>query len=126
MDTAMIFLKRISLAGGLAIGAALSTVLAQPALAEMTPISWYGPGFEGNYTASGEQFDRWGYTAAHPSMPFGTLLELTNPDNGSSVTVRINDRSGGLLDISEQAAIDLGVRNEGLARVSVDIVRWGR
>ncbi|MEM9905655.1 MAG: septal ring lytic transglycosylase RlpA family protein [Cyanobacteria bacterium P01_D01_bin.44] len=118
----MTFLKRLAILGGLTLG----TLLAQPALAEMARISWYGPGFEGSYTASGEQFDRWGHTAAHPTMPFGTLLELTNPASGASVTVRINDRSGGRLDVSEQAAIDLGVRDQGLANVRVDIVRWGR
>ncbi|NEP20421.1 MAG: septal ring lytic transglycosylase RlpA family protein [Leptolyngbya sp. SIO4C1] len=118
----MSFIKQVCLIGGLALG----SLMAQPALAEMTRISWYGPGFEGSYTASGEQFNRWAHTAAHPSWPFGTLVQLTNPNTGASVTVRINDRSGGRLDVSEQAAIDLGVRSQGIASVRVEVLEWGR
>ena len=83
-----------------------TTVLAQAAIAAPMLVSWYGPGFEGGYTANGEVFSRYDYTAAHPSWPFNTLVQLTNPDTGAVVTVRINDRSGGSLDISEQAARD--------------------
>jgi len=88
-------------------------------------VSWYGPGFHGNSTASGEPFDRWGHTAAHPNWPFGTLVALTNPNTGATVTVRINDRSGGMLDLAEQAALDLGVHAQGIATVDVAILRWG-
>jgi rare lipoprotein A (peptidoglycan hydrolase) len=102
------------------------SVLTPAALAnDTTSVSWYGPGLEGNYTASGEPFDRWEHTAAHPNWPFGTLVKLTNPSTGGSVTVRINDRSGSRLDISEQAAIDLGIHAQGVARVEVEIVQWG-
>lgn len=124
MTQRLCVLKRFGLAGVAGGLVALGSVFA-PALAETMRISWYGPGFEGNSTANGERFDRWGHTAAHPSWPFGTLVKLTNPSNGTSVTVRINDRSGGRLDVSEQAAIDLGIRSQGLANVDVDIVQWG-
>ncbi len=103
----------------------LGNALAQPTLADSMRVSWYGPGFHGNATANGETFNRWGHTAAHPSWPFGTLVQLTNPRNGAVVTVRINDRSGGMLDIAEQAAVDLGVRSQGIATVNVEVLRWG-
>ncbi|EDX83931.1 Rare lipoprotein A-like double-psi beta-barrel [Synechococcus sp. PCC 7335] len=93
--------------------------------AEPMPVSWYGPGFDGNYTANGEVFDRYAHTAAHPSWPFGTLVQLTNYTTGAVVIVRINDRSGGVLDLSEQAARDLGTYRAGVASVDVEIVRWG-
>ncbi|MEL7333222.1 MAG: septal ring lytic transglycosylase RlpA family protein [Cyanobacteria bacterium J06560_2] len=98
---------------------------ASAAIAQRMRVSWYGPGFDGGYTASGEIFDRYDYTAAHPSWPFGTLLQLTNPNTGDRVFVRINDRSGGALDISEQAARDLGTYSEGIVSVDVEIVQWG-
>ena len=54
--------------------------------------SWYGPRFHGKKTANGEVYDQMAFTAAHKSLPFGTLLKLTNPRNGKSVIVRINDQ----------------------------------
>ena len=98
------------------------------AQAESMPmrVSWYGPGFDGGYTASGEIFNRHDYTAAHPTWPFGTILQLTHPENGKRVIVRVNDRSGGALDISEQAARDLGTYSEGIVPVEVEIVEWGQ
>lgn len=95
------------------------------AQAEPTYVSWYGPGFDGNYTANGEIFNQYSYTAAHPSWPFGTLVQLTNYDTGAVVTVRINDRSGGVLDLAEQAAYDLGTYYAGTASVDAKIIRWG-
>lgn len=117
----MISLKHLCVLSSLSAG--LLTPVA--ALAEPMPVSWYGPGFDGNYTASGEIFDRYDHTAAHPDWPFGTLVQLTNFDTGATVTVRINDRSGGALDISEQAARDLGTYSEGIKAVDVEIVQWG-
>lgn len=103
----------------------LGALIAQPALANRMYVSWYGPGFDGGYTANGEVFSRYEYTAAHPEWPFGTLVQLTNPNTGAVVTVRVNDRSGGALDISEQAARDLGTYHTGIAPVEVDIIQWG-
>lgn len=105
----------------------LSAVILVPAaaVADQMRVSWYGPGFDGNYTANGEIFSRYEHTAAHPTWPFGTVVQLTNPSTGDRVTVRINDRSGGALDISEQAARDLGTYSVGIAAVDVEILQWG-
>jgi len=111
----------LSLGCGMAAGA----LIPLSAQAEIMRVSWYGPGFEGNYTASGEIFDSYAHTAAHPDWPFQTLVQLTNLDTGASITVRINDRSGGALDISEQAARDLGTYHDGIAAVDVEILEWG-
>ena len=74
--------------------------------------TWYGPGFQGNRTAGGERFDMYALTAAHPSLPFGTRVKVTNPKNGKSVVVRINDRGpfGGkyVIDLTFAAMKALG------------------
>lgn len=114
---------RLFLWSGVASVAALS--FSPAAIADRMRVSWYGPGFDGGYTASGEIFDRYAHTGAHPDWPFGTLVLLTYPETGNSVTIRINDRSGGALDISEQAARDLGTYDDGIAPVEVEIVEWG-
>lgn len=88
--------------------------------------SWYGPGFDGNQTASGEIFDQYELTAAHPSLPFGTLVRVTNKENGQSVVVRINDRGpyagGRVIDLSKAAAQALGMMNSGVAPVQIDVL----
>jgi rare lipoprotein A len=88
--------------------------------------SWYGPGFDGNYTASGEVFNQYEMTAAHPSLPFGTLVQVTNLDNGASVTVRINDRGpfggGRIIDLSAGAAEALGMIYSGEAYVALEVL----
>ena len=82
-----------------------------------------GDGFNGKPTASGEKFSPSGLTAAHRSLPFGTLLELTNPKNGKVVVVRINDRGpfvkGHSLDISLAAAQKLGLTKDGVEDLQV-------
>lgn len=86
--------------------------------------SWYGPGFHGRKTANGEKFDQMSYTAAHKSLRFGTLLKITNPKNGKSIVVRINDRGpyieGRDLDLSKAAALELGLMRKGVARLKVE------
>lgn len=86
--------------------------------------SWYGPGFHGRKTANGEKFDQMSYTAAHKSLRFGTLLRITNPKNGKSIVVRINDRGpyieGRDLDLSKAAAHELGLMRKGVARLKVE------
>ncbi|MFN7834173.1 MAG: septal ring lytic transglycosylase RlpA family protein [Burkholderiaceae bacterium] len=87
---------------------------------------WYGAFHEGKKTASGARFDPDALTAAHPSMPFNSLAKVTNLSSGKSITVRVTDRGpyvrGRIIDISERAAHDLGIRQRGVARVSVERV----
>jgi rare lipoprotein A len=81
---------------------------------------------EGTRTASGERFDAHELTAAHPTLPFGTRLRLTNMTTGKSVTVRVNDRGpfvrGRVVDVSYSAAESLGMIGLGVARVKLDVV----
>jgi rare lipoprotein A len=87
--------------------------------------SWYGPGFSGNPTASGEAFNPEDLTAAHPSLPFGTQVQVTNLDNGRSIVVRINDRLGNghrIIDLSTAAARILGLMRSGIAPVRLQVV----
>ncbi|MGL5133847.1 MAG: septal ring lytic transglycosylase RlpA family protein [Planktothrix sp.] len=88
--------------------------------------SWYGPGFDGNQTANGETFNQYDLTAAHPSLPFGTTVRVTNKDNGQSVVVRINDRGpyagGRVLDLSKGAAQAIGMIGSGVAPVQIDVL----
>lgn len=88
--------------------------------------SWYGPEFRGRRTASGERFNPKELTAAHPSLPFQTRLKVTNPRNGRSVTVRVNDRGPGYgraIDLSEEAARELGIHETGIARVEMQVAQ---
>lgn len=88
--------------------------------------SWYGPGFHGRRTASGEIFNQNALTAAHPSLRFGTRVRVTNLNNGRSITVRINDRGpyakGRVIDLSAAAARSVGLIRSGVAPVRVDIL----
>lgn len=88
--------------------------------------SWYGPGFHGNRSASGEIFNQNALTAAHPSLPFGTQVRVTNVNNGQSVVVRINDRgpySGRrVIDLSAAAARAVGLIQSGVAPVRIDVL----
>lgn len=88
--------------------------------------SWYGPKFHGKMTANGEIYDQMALTAAHKSLRFGTLLKVTNPKNGRSVVIRINDRGpyieGRDIDLSKGAAIELGILRKGVARLKIQEV----
>lgn len=88
--------------------------------------SWYGDDFAGKPTASGEPFVPAELTAAHRSLPFGTIVQVTRLDTGAKVKVTINDRgpySGGrLIDLSEAAAAALGMIDSGTARVKITVV----
>lgn len=83
--------------------------------------SWYGPGFHGRRTASGERFNTGAFTAAHRTLPFGTRVRVVNQTTGRSVVVRINDRGpfvrGRVIDLSKAAARAIGV--SGVARVTL-------
>jgi rare lipoprotein A len=82
---------------------------------------------EGTQTASGEKFDTHELTAAHPTLPFGTKLRVTNVATGRSVTVRVNDRgpyvAGRVVDVSYSAADRLGMVGRGIAKVKLDVVQ---
>lgn len=88
--------------------------------------SWYGPGFHGNLSASGEPFNQYDMTAAHRTLPFGTRVRVTNADNGRSVVVRINDRGpftgGRVIDLSKGAAQVIGLMSSGVAPVRLEIL----
>jgi rare lipoprotein A len=86
--------------------------------------SWYGKEFDGRPTASGEIFDSTQLTAAHPSLPFGTMLVVTNQHNNKKVTVRVNDRgpfvAARIVDVSRAAAEQLDMIITGTAPVSIE------
>ena len=88
--------------------------------------SWYGPGFHGRLTANGEVFDEDRLTAAHPTLPLPSIVEVTNPKNGKRLKLRVNDRgpfaNNRILDLSKEAAKQLGTLNEGVATVRVRYV----
>lgn len=88
--------------------------------------SWYGPSFHGKPSASGEPYDMWALTAAHRTLPFGTLVQVTKVETGKKVTVRINDRGpfikGRIIDLSYTAARELAMIGEGTADVTLTIV----
>jgi len=102
---------------------ALCCLLSTPALAEEGKASWYGPGFHGRQTASGEIFNTREYTAAHKTLPFGTKVIVENLSNGLWLEVRINDRGpfirGRIIDLSKAAADELRIK--GLANVRLHI-----
>ena len=93
--------------------------------------SWYGRPFHGRKTASGEIYNMFDYTAAHPTLPIPSCVKVTNLDNGKSVVVRINDRgpyksdlgtdtSDRIIDLSLKAAMQLGFHKDGLANVELE------
>ena len=86
--------------------------------------SWYGPGFHGKKTASGEIFDQGRLTAAHKTLPLGTKAKVTNLENGHSVEVEINDRGpyvgNRVIDLSRAAANALGFVESGLTLVRIE------
>lgn len=88
--------------------------------------SWYGPGFDGLKSASGEVYRQNELTAAHRRLPFGTKVRVTNLNNGRSVVVRINDRGpfirGRIIDLSRAAAKSIGLTSTGVAPVQVDVL----
>ena len=88
--------------------------------------SWYGPGFHGKATANGERYNQNGLTAAHKTLAFGTKVRVTNPNNGKSVVVRINDRGpyvgNRVIDLSKGAAQAIGMVNAGVSRVSLEVL----
>jgi rare lipoprotein A (peptidoglycan hydrolase) len=93
----------------------------------VTRASWYGPGFEGHRTATGERFNSEQMTAAAKDVPLGSHVLVTNLKNGRSATVRINDcgpyRPGRKIDLSKRAARKLGIIHDGTAKVKVVVIK---
>ncbi|AGA34676.1 Rare lipoprotein A precursor [Thioalkalivibrio nitratireducens DSM 14787] len=88
--------------------------------------SYYHDRFQGRKTASGERFDQREFSAAHRSLPFGTTVRVTRNDTGQSIVVRINDRGpfrrGRIIDLSREAARELGMLERGLVRVTIEVI----
>lgn len=111
-----------------------SSVFVSPSIATANPAqhsgkyiqsgkaSWYGPGFHGRRTASGETFNTHALTAAHRTLPFGTRVRVVNKKTGKSVVVRINDRGpfahGRVIDLSRASAQAIGITGVGSVEVS--------
>ncbi len=91
--------------------------------------SWYGEDFEGKTTASGEDYEMYDMTAAHPTLPLGSYVRVTNLRNGRAVVVKVNDRGpiveGRIIDLSYGAAQALQFQQRGLQRVRLDVVKKG-
>jgi rare lipoprotein A len=89
-------------------------------------ISWYGGAFHARPTASGEPFDKHALTMAHPTLPFGTKVRVTNLRNGRSVVLRVNDRGpfvgARVADVSHAAAEMLGMMRRGIVRARIEVL----
>jgi rare lipoprotein A len=118
------------LIGGAQLPASIPEAAAAPSLKQQVgKASWYGPGFHGRRTASGERFNQNALTAAHPSLHLPSLVRVTNVENGRTVVVRVNDRGpyrrGRIIDVSRGAARQLGFLQKGTARVRLEVLREG-
>ncbi|OGC75986.1 MAG: hypothetical protein A2Z27_05075 [candidate division Zixibacteria bacterium RBG_16_50_21] len=95
--------------------------------AEIGMASYYAHKFHGRPTASGEIYDETRLTAAHPVLPFGALVRVTNLNNNNSVVLKVNDRGpsskGRIIDVSFTAASELGFVRQGVAKVKVEVVK---
>ena len=118
----------MALVGGCGSSAPKSTGLA-PGQTFTGQASWYGPGFAGKPTASGERFNPNHLTAAHKTLPFGTMVRVTNNKNGRTVDVRINDRGpfirGRIIDLSKAAAKEIDMIVDGVVPVRVQVLSTG-
>jgi rare lipoprotein A len=128
------------LLGSLAAVIAVVLVLGQTAESSTPPrvqvglASWYGPGFHGEETASGEIFDQREMVAAHRTLPLGSVIRVTNLENGRRVTLRVIDRGpygrnfrrGTILDVSRGAARRLGILRDGIVKVRIEVRKLGK
>jgi rare lipoprotein A len=89
--------------------------------------SWYGNNFDGKKTANGEEFDSEALTAAHPNLPFGSIVRVVNPRNGKFEVVRINDRGpyqeGREIDVSYRVARKIGLTHAGVTKVRLELMQ---
>ena len=104
-----------------------ATTTTKPKPYQIGKASWYGDDFDGKTTASGEPFNMFDMTAAHRTLPLGSLIKVTNLVNGLAVVVRVNDRGpslpGRIVDLSYSAASALKIRKKGVQRVRIDVVK---
>lgn len=109
-----------------------ASALGQESFKQSGVASWYGSWHHGKVTANGEAYDMFAMTAAHKTLPLGTLVKVTRKDNGRNVIVRINDRGPykrrRIIDLSYAAAGSLGMLRKGVTRVTIEVVgdREGR
>jgi len=120
---------------GMLLAAGCSTVR-RPRVAARAPVasgnvqegiaSWYGPGFHGKRTSSGERFDQYDFTAAHRTLPLGSWVVVTNKTNGRSIQVYVNDRGpyiqGRVIDLSYAAARAIGMLGSGTVPVRIVVL----
>lgn len=89
--------------------------------------SWYGPAFDGRKTANGERYNAESLTAAHPNLPFGSVVRIVNPRNGQFEVVRINDRGpyqeGREIDVSYRVARNIGLIHSGVSQVRLELIQ---
>ena len=114
------------------LGESYTPLPAEAALSESGLASWYGRAFHGRRTASGERYDMYAMTAAHRTLPLPSFVRVSNPANGRSVIVRVNDRGpftkGRIIDLSYTAAQKLGVFGVAMVevvRITPDEIRRG-
>ncbi len=123
MNQTLLYLLGSILLVGVAVGLAFYGPYYEVGIA-----SWYGPGFHGNLTANGETYDMYSVSAAHKTLPFGTIVRVIELDTRRSMVVRINDRGpfveGRIIDLSKGAAEELEIVDKGITRVGLRIIRW--
>ena len=118
-----------SVSDGMTEGFQLRREISRSRLRNVGEASWYGPGFGGKKTASGDIFDSEKLTAAHKTMPLGSKAKVTNLSNSKSVEVEINDRGpyieGRIIDLSQAAAQALGMIDHGTTKVEIELLDDG-
>jgi rare lipoprotein A len=111
-------------------GAFVSAAEAREGKVQVGRASWYGARFHGKKTASGKRFDQHAFTAAHRSLEMGSLVRVTNLENGRAVVLQIIDRGprrrSRIIDVSKAAASHLGFLKKGIARVRLEVLREGQ
>jgi rare lipoprotein A len=97
----------------------------QPTFTQLGVASWYGPDHQGRPTATGEPFDMNKLTAAHRTLPLNTIVRVTNIATRKTIKLKVNDRGpftrGRIIDLSARAARELGIGDDGLAQVRVEV-----
>lgn len=106
---------------------ALIDFAARAHAAQLGKASWYGPGFAGRLMSNGKRFDPLLMTCAHRFLPLGTVVRVTRLDNGRAIRCQVTDRgpfiNGRIIDLSQRAAMGLGMVQAGTARVKVEVLR---